>query len=274
MAAGLQSVVKLLTKGAAKQSAPIAERNLKRVMYTNQERSGQIGGSFKPIEGFDPELKRPIVGDDITNLNSSYIEIESPAGAVLRKDAKLMVDPNVASDIPVGNSIKGSVTVKANLIDSGNGARWSWTKAPEGYQDNGFIVSAQGPSKFTPQGEGRAYALKTIYEKGGNLSGYDKRKSEFKNMSLEETEAILMEKLKTAKGKERSKIRDQLRGQPPHGRPTTTGVPEFGPIVGEIQMGKKGKKHPVYEYIVMRKKGGKIGSVVERNPYNYEPKGI
>jgi len=275
MAAGLQSVVKLLTKGAAKQSAPIAERNLKRVMYTNQERSGQIGGSFKPIEGFDPELKRPIVGDDITNLNSSYIEIESPAGAVLRKDAKLMVDPNVASDIPVGNSIKGSVTVKANLIDSGNGARWFWTKVPEGYQDNGFLVAVEGPSKkFTPQGEGHAYTLKTIYEKGGNLTGYDKRKTEFKGMSLEESEALLEEKLKNVKGKDRSKIREQLRGQAPHGRPTTIGIPEFGPIIGEIQMGKKGKKHPVYEYIIMRKEGGKIGSIVERNPYNYEPKGI
>ena len=188
---------------AAKSAKP-----LKRVMYTNQERSGQIGGSFKSIEGFDPELKRPIVGDDITNLNSRYIEIESPAGAVLRKDAKLMVDGEVSIDLPVGNPIKGAVTVKSNLIDSGNGARWSWTKAPEGYQDNGFLVAVEGPAKFTPQGEGHAYTLKTIYEKGGNLTGYDKRKSEFRGMSLEETEALLEEKLKTAKGKERSKIRE------------------------------------------------------------------
>lgn len=268
MAAGLAQVAKMIAKGAE------PKKQLKRVMYTNQERSGQIGGSFKPIEGFDPELKRPIVGDDITNLNSKYIEIESPAGAVLRKDAKLMVDANMSSDLPVGNPIKGSVTVKSNLIDSGNGARWFWTKVPEGYQDNGFLVAVEGPSKkFTPQGEGHAYTLKTIYEKGGKLTGYDKRKEEFRGMSLEETEALLEEKLKNVKGKERSKIREQLRGQAPHGRPTTKGIPEFGPIVGEIQMGKKGKKHPVYEYIIMRKEGGSVGRV-ERNPYNYEPKAI
>ena len=273
MTAGLAGVVKLLAKGAAKEAAPMG-RQLKRVMYTNQERSGKIGGEFKPIEGVDQELKRPIVGDDITNLNSSYIEIESPAGAVLRREARMMVDPEVAIDLPVGNpTAVGKITVKSNLIDSGNGARWSWTKAPEGYQDNGFLVAVEGPPKFTPNGS-HAYTLKTIYEKGGKLAGYDKRKKEYRNMSLEETEQILLEKLKTAKGKERSKIREQLRGQAPHGRPTTEGIPEFGPIIGEIQMGKKGKRHPVYEYIVMRQEGGKIGSVVERNPYNYEPKAI
>lgn len=267
MAGGLSQVLKMAAKS----------KPLKRVMYTNQERSGQIGGSFKPIEGFE-ELptggKRPIAGNDVTNLNSPFISIEAPAGAKFRNQAELLVDSQLALDIPVGNPVKGSITVKSNLIDSGNGSRWSWTKVPEGYQDNGFLVAVEGPSKFTPQGEGHAYTLKTIYEKGGNLTGYDKRKSEFKGMSLEETEALLEEKLKTAKGKERSKIRDQLRGQAPHGRPTTKGIPEFGPIVGEIQMGKKGKKHPVYEYIIMRKEGGSVGSVTERNPYNYEPKGI
>ena len=266
MAAGLTGVVKLLAKGAAKQAPD--QSQLKRVMYTNQERSGQIGGSFKSIEGFDPELKRPIVGDDITNLNSRYIEVESPAGAILRRDAKLMVDPEVGTDIPVGNpTAAGKVKVKTNLIDSGNGSRWTWTKVPKGYENNTFIVAVEGPAKFTPNGS-HAYTLKTIFEKGGNLTGYDKRNKQFKGMSLEETERMLEEKLKTATGKERKRLRDQLRGQPPHGRPTTEGIPEFGPVVGEIKMaGKNGKKHPVYEYIVMRNKGGKIGSVVERNPY-------
>lgn len=248
--------------------------NLKRVMYVNQDKANKIGGMYRTIEGFDPNLKRPIIGKDISNLNSNYIEIESPAGASLRRDAKLMVDENLSPDLPVGNFTKGSVTVKSNLIDSGNGARWFWTKAPKGYEDNGFLVAVEGPSKFTPEGKGHAYTLKTIYQKGGNLTGYDKRKAEFRGLPLSETEAILEKKLKTAKGKERSKIREQLRGQAPHGRPTTKGIPEFGPIVGEIQMGKKGQKHPVYEYIVMRKEGGSIGSVTERNPYNYNSKAI
>ena len=285
----LSKLVKLAMKSGAKQTAKkvapkavqgdlfesmakspeAAKKELKRLMYTNQERSGQIGGSYKIFEGLE-ELptggKRPIVGDDVTNLNSPFISVEAPAGAKFRNQAELLVDPQLASDIPVGNPIKGSVEVKSNLIDSGNGARWSWIKVPEGYEDNGFLVAVQGPANFTPKGEGHAYTLKTIYEKGGNLTGYDKRKAEFRGMSLEETEALLEEKLKTAKGKERSKIRDQLRGQAPHGRPTTRGIPEFGPIVGEIQMGKKGKKHPVYEYIVMRAGGGSVGRV-ERNPY-------
>lgn len=256
VASGLKSILKL-----AQTSKP-----LKRVMYTNQERSGQIGGSFKSIEGFDPELKRPIVGNDISNLKTPYLEIESPQGAMFRKDAKLMVDSDLGIDIPVGNNIKGSVTVKSNLIDSGNGSRWSWTKVPEGYENNTFIVAVEGPNNFTANGS-HAYTLKTIYEKGGELSAYDKRLGQYKNMSLEKTEKLLEEKLSKAKtAKEKATIRRQLRGDAPHGRPTTKGVPEFGPIIGEIQMsGKKGKKHPVYEYIVMKKAGG---SIVEKNPYD------
>ncbi len=267
----LKEVIKGSAKQAPKKAAPkvaqgdlfesmakspeAAQQELKRIMYTNQERTGTIGGEFRPIEGFDPELKRPIIGDDISNLNSPYIEVESPAGAMLRRDAKMMVDPNLAPDIPVGNPVKGARTVKANLID--RKGKWNWLEAPEGYEDNGFLVALQGGKNFTPEGADHAYTLKTMYEKGGKMSTYDTRAKKYQGMAIDEA---IEAATQTGNKKEVRKA----KGDNPRGRPTTVGIPEFGPVVGTIKMAKK--THPVYEYVVMRAEGGSVGRV-ERNPY-------
>ena len=276
----LKEVIKGSAKQAPKKAAPkavqgdlfesmakspeAAQQELKRIMYTNQERTGTIGGEFRPIEGFDPELKRPIIGDDISNLNSPYIEVEAPAGAILRREAKMMVDPNLAPDIPVGNPVKGAKTVMTNLIDSKG--QWKWIQAPEGYEDNTFLVAMKSSNKdFTPTGADHAYTLKTIYEKGGKMSTYDTRAKAFRDKSIQESEAMLEEALsRLDNSKLRSKARRDLRGDNPRGKPTTTGIPEFGPVVGTIKTAKK--THPVYEYVVMRAEGGSVGRV-ERNPY-------
>lgn len=243
----------------------VKSKPLKRVMYANQEKTGKLGGEFRPIEGFDPEIKRPIIGDDISNLNSRYIEIEAPAGAMLRREAKMMIDPEVSIDLPVGNPVKGAKTVMTNLIDSKG--QWKWIEAPEGYENNTFLVAMKSNNKnFTPTGADHAYTLKTIYEKGGKMATYDTRAKAFRNKSIEESEAILQQELSTLNdSKSKAKARRNLRGDNPRGKPTTTGIPEFGPIVGKIKTAKK--EHPVYEYIIMRKTGGSVGSVVERNPY-------
>lgn len=281
----LSKLIKLAMKSGAKQTAKkaapkavqgdlfeamakspeAAQKELKRIMYTNQERTGTIGGEFRPIEGFDPELKRPIIGDDISNMNSPYIEIESPPGALLRREAKMMVDPELSAELPVGNPVKGSKTVKTNLIDSkGN---WKWLEAPEGYQDNTFLVTLAGGKGFTPQGADHAYTLKTIYEKGGKMSTYDTRAEDFRGKTIQETESMLEEALARLDDSDmKRKARRQLRGDNPRGRPTTKGIPEFGPIVGMIETTSKKKKHPVYEYVIMRQEGGSVGRV-ERNPY-------
>ena len=272
----LSKLVKLAMKSGAKQSAKkaapkavqgdlfesmakspeAAKKELKRIMYTNQERTGTIGGEFRPIEGFDPELKRPIIGDDISNLNSAYIEVESPAGAVLRRDARMMVDPELSAELPVGNPIKGARTVMTNLID--RKGKWNWLQAPEGYEDNtDFLVALQGGKGFTPTGADHAYTLKTIYEKGGKMSTYDTRAKKYQDMSIDEAIESAMQ---TGNKKEVRKA----KGDNPRGRPTTIGIPEFGPVVGKIKMAKK--EHPVYEYVIMRAEGGSVGRV-ERNPY-------
>ena len=234
----------------------VQSKPLKRVMYTNQEKTGKLGGEFRPIEGFDPEIKRPIIGDDISNLNSKYIEIEAPAGAMLRREAKMMVDADMAVDLPVGTVGKGTRTVKTNLIDKKG--KWDWIEAPKGYEDNGFLVAVAGGKNFTPNGADHAYALKTIYEKGGKMATYDTRAKKYQGMDIDEA---LEAAMRTGDKKEIRKA----KGDNPRGRPTTTGIPEFGPVVGKIKMAKK--EHPVYEYIIMRKAGGSVGSVVERNPY-------
>jgi len=285
----LSKLIKEIVKSSAKKAAPkaatptvqgdlfeamakspeAAQKELKRIMYTNQERTGTIGGEFRPIEGFDPELKRPIVGDDISNMNSPYIEIESPPGALLRREAKMMVDPELSAELPVGNPVKGAKTVMTNLIDSKG--QWKWIKAPEGYEDNTFLVAMKSSNKdFTPTGADHAYTLKTIYEKGGKMATYDTRAKAFRDKSIQESEAMLEEALaRLDNPKLKSKARRDLRGDNPRGKPTTTGIPEFGPVVGTIKTAKK--EHPVYEYVIMRAEGGSVGRV-ERNPYgsNYQ----
>jgi len=279
----LSKLVKLAMKSGAKQTAKkaapkavqgdlfesmakspeAAKKELKRIMYTNQERTGTIGGEFRPIEGFDPELKRPIIGDDISNLNSAYIEIESPPGALLRREAKMMVDPELSAELPVGNPVKGAKTVMTNLIDSKG--QWKWIQAPEGYEDNTFLVAMKGGAGFTPTGADHAYTLKTIYEKGGKMATYDTRAKAFRDKSIQESEAMLEEAIaRLDNPKLKAKARRDLRGDNPRGKPTTTGIPEFGPVVGTIKTAKK--EHPVYEYVIMRAEGGSIGRV-ERNPY-------
>ena len=283
----LSKLVKELVKGSAKKAAPkaatptvqgdlfeamakspeAAQKELKRIMYTNQERTGTIGGEFRVFEGLE-ELptggKRPIQGDDISNLNSPFISIESPAGAKVRGQAELFVDPELSPDIPVGNPVKGAKTVMTNLIDSKG--QWKWIKAPEGYEDNTFLVAMKSSNKdFTPTGADHAYTLKTIYEKGGKMATYDTRAKAFRDKSIQESEAMLEEALaRLDNPKLKSKARRDLRGDNPRGKPTTTGIPEFGPVVGTIKTAKK--EHPVYEYVIMRQEGGSVGRV-ERNPY-------
>lgn len=55
----------------------------------------------------------------------------------------------------------------------------------------------------------------------------------------------------------------------PRLRPTVKGFVDLGKQIGTISV--RGKEHPVYDKIVNRYAGG---SVVERNPYNYQPKAI
>jgi hypothetical protein len=61
----------------------------------------------------------------------------------------------------------------------------------------------------------------------------------------------------------------------PRLRPTVKGFVNLGKKIGTISV--RGKKHPVYDKIINKYAGGQIkkgGSVVERNPNNYEPKAI
>jgi hypothetical protein len=55
----------------------------------------------------------------------------------------------------------------------------------------------------------------------------------------------------------------------PRLRPTVKGFVDLGKQIGTISV--RGKEHPVYDKIVNRYAGG---SVIERNPYNYEAKAI
>lgn len=55
----------------------------------------------------------------------------------------------------------------------------------------------------------------------------------------------------------------------PRLRPTVKGFVDLGKQIGTISV--RGKEHPVYDKIVNRYAGG---SVVERNPYNYQAKAI
>ena len=268
----LSKILKLAMQSGAKQTAKkatpqAAQKELKRIMYTKQELTDTLGGEFRVFEGLE-ELpsgaKRPIKGDDISNLNSSFISIESPPGAKFRNQAELLVDPELSAELPVGNPVKGAKTVMTNLIDSKG--QWKWVQAPEGYEDNTFLVAMKGGAGFTPQGADHAYTLKTIYEKGGNMTTYDTRAKAFRDKSLQESEAMLEEALaRLDDSKLRGKAKRDLRGDNPRGKPTTTGIPEFGPVVGMIETSKK-KKHPVYEYVIMRAEGGSVGRV-ERNPY-------
>jgi len=55
----------------------------------------------------------------------------------------------------------------------------------------------------------------------------------------------------------------------PRLRPTVKGFVKLGKQIGKISV--RGKEHPVYDKIINKYTGG---SVMERNPYDYEPRGI
>lgn len=259
---------------------------LLRLKYTNQEKSNVLGGTFKPIVGMGK--RGPIEGEDLSNLSTSRIEIESPPGAVGRRNARMEVSDDVSIDTPFGTISDDAIEVKANLIDKkGN---WDWVgKKPKDYKDNDFLVALQGEKlkKVSPEGiTDHVYTPKVIYEKGGKLSTYDRRAARVQGQPLERTDKIYnylkkkdsnkdyaremfnkdykdlatleKELVKKAKRKESSRLDNTLRGPNPKGRPTTIGVPIFGKKIGSIRKGKKGKVHPVYDQIIMREAGGQV----------------
>lgn len=263
------------------------------VKYTNEERSGVIGGVFENIT--DSSV--------LNNKNATRIEIG--AGKFPR-----MAVGRVGENIPVGNPAKGAVNVDSNMIKA---PLWKWEgNIPEGLEDAKFLVSLQSPgAKNAPHNIGKKtannhlYAANVIYEKGGNITAKDTRALkdlvdkadnltaneieallEFPNLSLEESKEYfnlvkqLINKSKKLSKEEKDKaIRSAsniLKGDNPKGKPYTKGFLEFGNIIGTIKVGKN-QSHPLYDNITVKAEGGSIvnkktGGRVESNPYgtNYQ----
>jgi hypothetical protein len=204
------------------------------VRPVNQAKLEEKGFEFNP----GGEFINPKTNEILTgkNVGNANIKIIPEMGVQGERPMASMTVSDL--DVPeIGMIGKGNNKIEVNLIKPtkrGNRAGWEWADL----KDENFKDINTLVSVNVPSKNQHYYAMETDFSKGANLQTKPKDRSE------------------------------------PRLKPTVKGTLDFQDQIGVIKMGKK--THPVYRRIVAKYDGGQIkkSGMVERNPYDYEPKGI